>query len=47
MRELGVLIGTEGVHDNFLKIRPPMPFGIPHGELMLQALEQALAENGQ
>ena len=47
MRELGVLIGTEGVHDNVLKIRPPMPFGIPHGELMLQALAQALAEYGQ
>jgi 4-aminobutyrate aminotransferase-like enzyme len=44
MRELGVLIGTEGIHDNYLKIRPPMPFGKEHGDLMLQALEQALEE---
>ena len=46
MRELGVLIGTEGIHDSYLKIRPPMPFTTTHGELMLQALEQALAAEG-
>ena len=42
MREDGVLVGTEGRRDNLLKIRPPMPFGPPHVDLLVQALERAL-----
>lgn len=42
MREEGVLVGLEGRHDNFLKIRPPMPFGPNHADLLLDAMERAL-----
>ena len=47
MREEGVLVGTEGRHDNFLKIRPPMPFGPPHADLLVQAFERALTVHGR
>ncbi len=42
MRQLGVLIGTEGPEGNVLKIRPPLPFGPPHAAMLLEALDQAL-----
>ena len=43
MRELGVLIGTEGPHANVLKIRPPLPFAVEHVAVAVKALERALA----
>jgi 4-aminobutyrate aminotransferase-like enzyme len=43
MRELGVLISRIGVHDNILKIRPPMPFSRQHADLLLGTLDEALA----
>jgi 4-aminobutyrate aminotransferase-like enzyme len=46
MRERGVLVGTEGVHGNVLKIRPPLPFRPDHADLAAAALDQALAEMG-
>ena len=43
MRERGVLISRIGVHDNILKIRPPMPFSRQHADLLVDTLDEALA----
>jgi len=43
MRELGVLISRIGMHDNILKIRPPMPFSAQHADLLVDRLNEALA----
>jgi 4-aminobutyrate aminotransferase-like enzyme len=42
MRELGVLISRIGMHDNILKIRPPMPFSRQHADLLVDTLDEAL-----
>jgi len=42
MRERGVLISRIGVHDNVLKIRPPMPFSKENADFLLAALDDAL-----
>jgi 4-aminobutyrate aminotransferase-like enzyme len=39
-----VLAGTDGPFHNVLKIRPPMPFGIDHADLLADALAATLAE---
>jgi 4-aminobutyrate aminotransferase-like enzyme len=44
MRELGVLISRIGLHDNILKIRPPMPFAKQHADLLVDTLDSVLAE---
>ena len=44
MRERGVLISRIGVHDNVLKIRPPMPFSRDNADLLLATLDEALKE---
>lgn len=41
MREDGVLVGMEGKYDNFLKIRPPMPFASQHCEMLLDSMDRA------
>ena len=41
--ELGVLISRIGMHDNILKIRPPMPFSKQHADLLIDRLNEALA----
>ena len=38
----GVLISTDGPHDNVLKIKPPLAFGVAEADLLLAALEGAL-----
>jgi 4-aminobutyrate aminotransferase-like enzyme len=43
MRERGVLISRIGIHDNILKIRPPMPFSMQHADLLVDTLDQAMA----
>ena len=43
MRERGVLISRIGIHDNILKIRPPMPFSKQHADLLVDTLDQAMA----
>jgi 4-aminobutyrate aminotransferase-like enzyme len=43
MRDRGVLISRIGVHDNILKIRPPMPFAREHADLLVDTLDAALA----
>jgi 4-aminobutyrate aminotransferase-like enzyme/Ser/Thr protein kinase RdoA (MazF antagonist) len=45
LRELGILIGTDGPRHNVLKIRPPMPFNDENADSLVAALDQALAEN--
>lgn len=42
MKDLGVLIGTDGPHHNVLKIRPPMPFDKDNAAELLAALDQVL-----
>jgi 4-aminobutyrate aminotransferase-like enzyme len=43
MRERGVLISRIGVHDNILKIRPPMPFSKQNADLLIDTLDQVMA----
>jgi 4-aminobutyrate aminotransferase-like enzyme len=43
MRERGVLISRIGLHDNILKIRPPMPFSKQHADLLIDTLDGVMA----
>jgi 4-aminobutyrate aminotransferase-like enzyme len=43
MRERGVLISRIGIHDNILKIRPPMTFSKQHADLLIETLDGVLA----
>ena len=40
MRELGVLVGTDGPLHNVIKIRPPMTLGIPEAKMLVAAIER-------
>ncbi|WP_378942202.1 aminotransferase class III-fold pyridoxal phosphate-dependent enzyme [Mesorhizobium sp. ANAO-SY3R2] len=42
MRSRGVLIGTEGPHDNVLKMRPPMIFSRENADHLVGVLEETL-----
>lgn len=42
MREAGVLLSTDGPHDNVLKIKPPLAFGLPEADLLIEVLGDAL-----
>jgi 4-aminobutyrate aminotransferase-like enzyme len=42
MRQKGVLMGSNGIFYNVLKIRPPMPFGKPEADIMLTTLDECL-----
>jgi len=44
LRERRVLISSAGPHGNVLKIRPPLVFGTEHADLLVERLDQALAE---
>jgi 4-aminobutyrate aminotransferase-like enzyme len=44
MRELGVLVGTDGPHHNVIKIRGPMPLSEPDGDCLVEAMARALGE---
>jgi 4-aminobutyrate aminotransferase-like enzyme/Ser/Thr protein kinase RdoA (MazF antagonist) len=39
--EARILIGYEGPHANILKLRPPMPFGREHADLLVAAIDAA------
>lgn len=43
MRENRVLVGREGPHGNVLKIRPPLAFQKEHADILVDALDKALA----
>jgi len=45
LREFRILIGTEGLHDNVLKIRPPLTFGRDDAEMLLDRLDRILGED--
>jgi 4-aminobutyrate aminotransferase-like enzyme len=42
MRDRGVLISRIGIHDNILKIRPPMVFSQENADLLLGTLDEVL-----
>jgi 4-aminobutyrate aminotransferase-like enzyme len=42
MRDRGVLISRIGIHDNILKIRPPMVFNQENADLLLATLDEVL-----
>ena len=42
MRDLGVLISTDGPADNVLKIKPPIVFDVTHADLLADALSRVL-----
>jgi 4-aminobutyrate aminotransferase-like enzyme len=44
-KELGVLMGTDGPYDNVIKLRPPMIFKREHADLLLQVLDQSMADH--
>ena len=44
LRERHVLISSAGLHANVLKIRPPLVFRTEHAEMLVETLDQALAE---
>jgi 4-aminobutyrate aminotransferase-like enzyme len=44
MVQRGFLMNVIGAGRNILKIRPPMPFGLDHADLLMDALEAALRE---
>lgn len=44
MRDEGVLIGSEGVLGNILKIRPPVVFQRGHADIAIAALDRALSK---
>jgi len=44
MREVGILLGTDGPHHNVVKIRPPMPFDDTDADLLVGALDHVLSE---
>jgi 4-aminobutyrate aminotransferase-like enzyme/Ser/Thr protein kinase RdoA (MazF antagonist) len=43
MKDLGVLVSTDGPHHNVIKIKPPLVFSRPDAGLLLERLETALA----
>jgi 4-aminobutyrate aminotransferase-like enzyme/Ser/Thr protein kinase RdoA (MazF antagonist) len=47
MREAGVLIGTDGPHDNVLKVRPPMPFDESNADVLVRELDRALRDRSE
>lgn len=46
LREERILIGSEGPHDNVLKIRPPLCFTIQDADFLLDRLDRILRERG-
>jgi len=43
LRERGVLVSTDGPHDNVIKIKPPLVFGIAEANLLCAELDAALS----
>lgn len=42
LREVGILLGTDGPFHNVIKIRPPMPFSEKDGERLVESLDEVL-----
>ena len=45
MRELGVLLSTDGPDHNVLKIKPPLAFGEDDADVVVATLQRVLAED--
>jgi 4-aminobutyrate aminotransferase-like enzyme len=43
MKDRGILISNAGAFHNVLKMRPPLPFGIEHADLLLTNLDEVLS----
>ena len=37
-------MGTDGPHDNVIKLRPPMIFQREHADLLIQILDRSMAD---
>lgn len=44
LKERGILVGTDGPHDNVIKIKPPLCFSLENAEHLVAALEAAISE---
>lgn len=44
LRHRGIILSKLGRHKNALKIRPPMPFSIENADLLIDTLDEVLAE---
>ncbi|ALM87266.1 aspartate aminotransferase family protein [Bordetella sp. N] len=44
MRENRVLLSATGLHGNVLKLRPQLPFGIEHADILLDTADKVLAQ---
>ncbi len=44
MRQLGILMSTDGPYNNILKIKPPMCFDTKDADFLVETLDQALGE---
>ena len=44
LREMGILLGTDGPYHNVVKIRPPMPFNAEDADLLVGAFDSVLGE---
>lgn len=44
MRELGILMSTDGPYHNVIKIKPPMVFGHKEADFLLESLERVFGE---
>jgi 4-aminobutyrate aminotransferase-like enzyme len=45
LREMGILVSTDGPDHNVLKIKPPLCFGIEDADQLLEAIDRVLAED--
>jgi 4-aminobutyrate aminotransferase-like enzyme/Ser/Thr protein kinase RdoA (MazF antagonist) len=46
LRDLGVLTGADGPHENVIKLRPPLMLTPADGDLFLRAFDEVLSEDG-
>jgi 4-aminobutyrate aminotransferase-like enzyme len=44
LRDRGVLVGTTGLADDALKIRPPLPFSRENADLLVGTLDEVLRD---
>lgn len=42
LRDHGVLVGSDGIGENILKIRPPLVFAPEHADILIETFEQAI-----
>ena len=45
MRRHGILMSTDGPHENVLKIKPPMVFGQEEADFLLETLDKVMRED--